>query len=64
MHLHPSRPSGKELIQTTNPWLFNGPFPLECVHNGLLMEIDRLEWMVMVHGGIIVDTLPLVPNHS
>jgi hypothetical protein len=26
------RPSGNDLIQTTNSWLFNGPFPLECVH--------------------------------
>jgi hypothetical protein len=33
------RPSGKELIQTTNLWLFNGPFPLECVHNGLLVDV-------------------------
>jgi hypothetical protein len=56
--------NGNELIQTTNPWLFSGPCPLEYVHSVFLMEIGGLEWMGVVHGGIIVDTLPQVPNHS
>jgi hypothetical protein len=29
---------GKEFIQITNMWLFDGPFPLEWVHSGLLMD--------------------------
>jgi hypothetical protein len=28
------------------------------------MEIGGLEWMGMVHGGIIIDTLPQIPDHS
>ncbi len=28
------------------------------------MEIGGLEWMGLVHGGIIVDTLPRVLDHS
>jgi len=28
------------------------------------MEIDGLEWMGMVHGGIIVDALPRVLDQS
>lgn len=28
------------------------------------MEISGLQWMGMVHGGIKVDTLPHIPNHS
>jgi hypothetical protein len=31
-------PSGKELIQTTNLWLFDGPFPIECVRSGFIMD--------------------------
>jgi len=58
------RPSGKELIQTTNPWLFDGPFPLNCVHSGFSVEIGGLEWVGVVHGGIIMDTFPWVLDHS
>ncbi len=34
------RPNGNKLIQTTNPWLFSGIFPLECVHNGLFVDFQ------------------------
>jgi hypothetical protein len=27
------------------------------------MEVGGLEWMGVVHGGIIVDSLPWVPEH-
>ncbi len=36
----------------------------EWIHSEFLVEIGGLEWMGVVHGGIIVDTLPRVPNHS
>jgi len=32
--------------------------------NGFLVEIGGLEWMGVVHGGIIVDTLLRVLDHS
>ncbi len=32
------KPSGKEFIQTTNLWLFDGPFPTKCVHSGFIMD--------------------------
>jgi hypothetical protein len=31
--------------------------------NGFSMEIGGLEWMGVVHGEIIVNTLPQVLNH-
>jgi hypothetical protein len=44
---------GKELIQTIDPWLFSGPFPIECVHNGLLMDfILNFSW---IHNGFLME---------
>jgi hypothetical protein len=31
--------------------------------SGFSMEIGGLEWMGVVHGGIVVNTLPQVPDH-
>ncbi len=58
------RLSEKKLIQTTNPWLFGGPFSLECVHSGFVVETSGFQWMGVVHCGIIVDTLPYILDHS
>jgi hypothetical protein len=33
-------------------------------HSGFLVKIGGLEWMGMVHGGIIMDTLPQVLHDS
>jgi hypothetical protein len=33
-------------------------------HSGFLVEIGGLEWIGVVHSGIIMDTLPRVPDHS
>jgi hypothetical protein len=37
---------------------------VEYVHSVFLVEIGGPKWMGVVHGGIVVDTLPWVPNHS
>jgi hypothetical protein len=36
----------------------------EWIHSEFLVKNDGLEWMVVVHGGIIVDALPHGLNHS
>jgi hypothetical protein len=44
------RPSGNDLIETINPWLFSGPFPFECVYNGLLKDfiVNHSEFLMEI----------------